>query len=75
VPGPTPAHQPDRDDAHATDQVTEDLLRMLGVPAAEAHRICLRPLPDPGDPAGLAPQIVGPRPSVPTPLGAAHRTA
>jgi hypothetical protein len=43
--------QPDRDDAHATDQVTEDLLRMLGVPAAEAHRICLRPLPGPGDPA------------------------
>jgi len=65
--------QPDRDDAHATDQVAEDLLRMLGVPAAEAHRICLRPLPDPGDPAGPEPPIVGPRPSVPTSLGEAHR--
>lgn len=37
---------PDRDDAAATDQVTEDLLRMLGVPAGEAHEICQRPLPD-----------------------------
>ena len=43
--------QPDRDDAHATDQVTEDLLRMLGVPADEAHRICLRPFPTPIRPA------------------------
>jgi hypothetical protein len=42
--------QPDRDDAHATDLVTEDLLRMLGVPADEALRICRRPLPDPDDP-------------------------
>jgi AcrR family transcriptional regulator len=38
---------PDRDDAEATDQVTEDLLRMLGVPGQEAHEICRRPLPDP----------------------------
>ncbi|MBB4930605.1 AcrR family transcriptional regulator [Lipingzhangella halophila] len=38
--------QPDRDDATATDQVTEDLLRMLGVPAEEAHKICQLPLPD-----------------------------
>ena len=67
--------QPDRDDAHATDLVTEDLLRMLGVPADEAHRICLRPLPDPGDPAGHGTPDMGTRPSVPTPLGAAHRTA
>jgi AcrR family transcriptional regulator len=67
--------QPERDDAHATDQLTEDLLRMLGVPAAEAHRICLRPLPDPGDPAGHEPQNVGTRPSVPTPPGATRRTA
>jgi len=37
---------PDRDDAAATDQVTEDLLRMLGVPADEAHEICRRLLPD-----------------------------
>lgn len=31
---------PERDDAEATDQVTEDLLRMLGLPADEAHRLC-----------------------------------
>lgn len=37
---------PERDDAAATDQVTEDLLRMLGVPADEAHDISRRPLPD-----------------------------
>lgn len=37
---------PDRDDAATADQVTEDLLRMLGVPANEAHEICRRPLPD-----------------------------
>ncbi|MCP3785034.1 TetR/AcrR family transcriptional regulator [Micromonospora sp. A3M-1-15] len=38
--------QPERDDAEATDQVTEDVLRMLGVAADEAHEICQRPLPD-----------------------------
>jgi AcrR family transcriptional regulator len=37
--------QPERDDATATDQVAEDLLRMLGLPAKEAQRICARPLP------------------------------
>lgn len=37
---------PERDDAEATDQVTEDLLRMLGLPADQAHEICRRPLPD-----------------------------
>lgn len=37
--------QADRDDAAATDQVTEDLLRMFGLPTAEAHEICQRPLP------------------------------
>lgn len=37
--------QPDRDDATATDQITEDLLRMLGLPPGEAHDICRRPLP------------------------------
>jgi hypothetical protein len=37
---------PDRDDAATADQVTEDLLRMLGVPAVQAHEICRRPLPD-----------------------------
>lgn len=39
---------PGRDDAEAADQVAEDLLRMLGVPADEAHGICQLPLPDPG---------------------------
>ncbi|MEV7076303.1 TetR/AcrR family transcriptional regulator [Streptomyces sp. NPDC091972] len=38
--------RPDYDDAEATDQVTEDLLRMFGIGAAEAHDICTRPLPD-----------------------------
>ncbi len=34
-----------RDDAEATDQMTEDLLRLYGVPADQAHDICRRPLP------------------------------
>lgn len=38
---------PERDDAEAADQITEDLLRMFGVPADEAHDICRRPLPRP----------------------------
>ncbi|MGV9822083.1 TetR/AcrR family transcriptional regulator [Nocardia xishanensis] len=37
--------RPDRDDAEAADQVTEDLLRMFGLPGEEAHEICARPLP------------------------------
>ena len=37
---------PERDDAQAADQVTEDLLRMLGVDADEAHDISRRPLPN-----------------------------
>ncbi|MER7458012.1 TetR/AcrR family transcriptional regulator [Micromonospora sp. NPDC126480] len=37
--------QPERDDATATDQVTEDVLRMLGLPPEQAHEICERPLP------------------------------
>ena len=37
---------PERDDAEATDQVTEDLLRLLGVPARQAQRIIRLPLPD-----------------------------
>jgi AcrR family transcriptional regulator len=41
--------RPERDDAEATDQVTEDLLRILGVSADDAHEICRRPLPDIGD--------------------------
>lgn len=35
---------PGRDDATTTDQVTEDLLRMFGVPADEARAISRRPL-------------------------------
>lgn len=38
--------QPDRDDAETTDQVAESLLRMYGVPARTASRICALPLPD-----------------------------
>ncbi|MBT2534517.1 TetR/AcrR family transcriptional regulator [Arthrobacter sp. ISL-48] len=38
--------EPDRDDAEATDQATEALLRMLGLPADEARAICSGPLPE-----------------------------
>jgi len=38
--------QPERDDAETTDRVTEDLLRMFGVPRRRAQRICSLPLPD-----------------------------
>lgn len=41
--------QPERDDATAADELAEDLLRMFGLPAGEAHDICTRPLPDPAD--------------------------
>lgn len=44
--------QPERDEAEASDQVTEDLLRMLGVPAHEARDIARRPLPEIGDAFG-----------------------
>ncbi|MEV4233843.1 MULTISPECIES: TetR/AcrR family transcriptional regulator [unclassified Nocardia] len=37
--------KPERDDAAAADEVTEDLLRMFGIPADEAREICQRPLP------------------------------
>lgn len=37
---------PERDEAEATDHVTEDLLRMFGLSADEAHEICRQPLPD-----------------------------
>ena len=37
---------PDRDGASAADTVTESVLRLLGVNAAEAHSICQRRLPD-----------------------------
>ncbi|GAB3053245.1 TetR/AcrR family transcriptional regulator [Intrasporangium mesophilum] len=38
--------QPDRDVEETTDRVTEDLLRMFGVPRRRAQRICSQPLPD-----------------------------
>jgi AcrR family transcriptional regulator len=38
--------QPERDDAQAVDEVTEGLLRLFGLPAKEAHRLCRKPLPD-----------------------------
>jgi len=37
--------QPERDVEATTDRVTEDLLRMFGVPRRQAQRICSRPLP------------------------------
>jgi AcrR family transcriptional regulator len=40
------ADEPDRDDAQAADRVTEDVLRLFGMDADEAHDICQRPLPD-----------------------------
>jgi AcrR family transcriptional regulator len=36
----------DRDDAHAADTVTENVLRLFGLGADEAHAICQRPLSD-----------------------------
>jgi AcrR family transcriptional regulator len=38
--------QPNRDVEETTDRVTEDLLRMFGVPRRSARRICSLPLPD-----------------------------
>jgi AcrR family transcriptional regulator len=38
-------NQPDRDVEQTTDRVTEDLLRMFGMPTRTAHRICTLPLP------------------------------
>jgi AcrR family transcriptional regulator len=37
--------EPERDDAAAADRVTEDVLRLFGLAADEAHEICTRPLP------------------------------
>ena len=37
---------PDRDDARAADTVTENVLRLFGLSADEAHAVCQRPLPD-----------------------------
>ncbi|MBO3751949.1 hypothetical protein J5X84_38265 [Streptosporangiaceae bacterium NEAU-GS5] len=38
--------QPDRYDAPATDQITEDLLRAFGIPPTRPHQICQRSLPE-----------------------------
>jgi AcrR family transcriptional regulator len=38
--------QPERDVEETTDRVTQDLLRMFGLSAASARRICRLPLPD-----------------------------
>lgn len=35
-----------RDDGATADAVTEDLLRMFGMSAKDAHDVCTRPLPD-----------------------------
>lgn len=35
-----------RDDGATADAVTEDLLRMFGMSARDAHKVCTRPLPD-----------------------------
>lgn len=37
--------EPDRDDAATADAVTEDLLRMFGMSARDARRLCAKPLP------------------------------
>ncbi|TCO50444.1 TetR family transcriptional regulator [Kribbella antiqua] len=37
--------RPDRDDATATDQIAEDLLRMFGLPPEEARSLSQAPLP------------------------------
>jgi AcrR family transcriptional regulator len=39
---------PDRDAAQTTDAVAEDLLRLFGMSARDAHKICTRPLPEIG---------------------------
>lgn len=36
--------EPQRDEAQVADQVTADLLRMFGLPADEAQRLCSKPL-------------------------------
>ena len=38
--------QPDRDDAAATDQIAEGVLRAFGVTSKQARSLCRRPLPD-----------------------------
>ena len=38
--------EPDRDDARAADSVTESVLRLFGLSAADARAVCRLPLPD-----------------------------
>lgn len=38
--------RPDRDAGATTDALTEDVLRLFGMSAEDAHRICSLPLPD-----------------------------
>jgi AcrR family transcriptional regulator len=38
--------KPDRDVEQTTDRMTQDLLRMFGLPRRQAQRICTKPLPD-----------------------------
>lgn len=40
--------RPDRKANQTTDAVAEDLLRLFGMSARDAHRICTRPLPEIG---------------------------
>ena len=40
------AAQPDRDDAHASDVVTMDVLRLFGMSEDDAREVCSRPLPN-----------------------------
>jgi AcrR family transcriptional regulator len=46
------AADPDRDGEQTTDAMAEDLLRLFGMSAREAHKICTRPLPVFGTPEG-----------------------
>lgn len=39
-------HHPERDDAELADGLTQDMLRLFGMTAKEAQRLCSRPLPD-----------------------------
>lgn len=40
------AGDPGRDDAQTTDAMAEDLLRLFGMSARDAHKVCTRPLPE-----------------------------
>lgn len=40
------AGDPDRDGDRTTDEVAEDVLRLFGMSARDAHKLCARPLPE-----------------------------